>query len=67
MGGINHLSGPIVSLRSEGLMSEVVLDVGGSKVVALIATAAADELALKVGDNATALIKSTDIMSASTR
>jgi molybdopterin-binding protein len=67
MGGINYLSGPIVSLRSEGLMSEVVLNIGGSKVVALIATDAMEDLALKVGDNATALIKSTDVMIASIR
>jgi molybdopterin-binding protein len=65
--GINHLTGDIVSLRSEGLMSELVLDVGGSKVVAVITTDTVEELALKVGDNATALIKWTDVMIASIR
>ena len=62
MGGINYLSGTIVSLRSESLMSEVVLDVGGSKVVAVIPTDSAQELALKVGDRATGLMKWIDVM-----
>jgi molybdopterin-binding protein len=66
-GVINHLSGSIVSLRSEGLLSEVVLDVGGSRVVAIITTNAAEELGLKVGDHATAMIKLTDVMIGSIR
>jgi molybdopterin-binding protein len=67
IGGINQLSGSIVSLRSEGLTSEVVLDVGGSKVVAVISTDAVEELGLKVGDHATALMKWTDVMIGSIR
>jgi molybdopterin-binding protein len=67
IGGINQLSGSIVSLRSEGLISEVVLDVGGSKVVAVITTDAVEELGLKVGDHATALMNWTDVMIGSIR
>ena len=43
-------------------MSEVVLDVGGSKVMAVIPTDSAQELALKVGDHAAALMKWIDVM-----
>ncbi len=60
--GRNQLAGKVVSVRVEGLLAEVVLAVGDSKVTAIITASAVRELQLKKGDSAAALIKSTDVM-----
>jgi molybdopterin-binding protein len=61
--GRNQLAGKIIGLRSEGLLAEVILELSdGSLITSIITAAAARELALKKGDSAAALIKSTDIM-----
>ncbi len=60
--GRNQLVGKVVSLRIEGLLAEVVLDIGTAQITSIITAAAARELALKKGDTAAALIKSTDVM-----
>ena len=62
MGGTNLLKGVVASIRSVGLLSEIVLEVGDSHVTALISSEVLEELALKEGDNAVALVKSTDVM-----
>ncbi|HVJ05829.1 MAG TPA: helix-turn-helix transcriptional regulator [Candidatus Saccharimonadales bacterium] len=60
--GRNQLAGRIVSLRIEGLFAEVVVSIGNAHITAIITANAARELGLKKGDNAAALIKSTDVM-----
>ena len=60
--GRNQLAGKVMSVRIEGLLAEVVLQIGDAHVTAIITAAAARELALKKGDTAAALIKSTDVM-----
>ena len=60
--GRNQLAGKVVSVRIEGLLAEVILSVGDTNVTAIITANAARELQLKKGDNAAALIKSTDVM-----
>ncbi len=61
--GRNQLAGKIVSLRIEGLLAEVILDLGdGATITSIITAAAVRELQLKKGDSAAALIKSTDVM-----
>ena len=60
--GRNQLVGKVVSIRTEGLLAEVVLSVGDTQVTAIITTNAVRELQLKKGDTAAALIKSTDVM-----
>lgn len=60
--GRNQLAGKVVSIRIEGLLAEVVLAVGDAHVTAIITANAAQELGLKKGDTAAALIKSTDVM-----
>jgi molybdopterin-binding protein len=60
--GRNQLVGKIVSIRIEGLLGEVVLAVGDTRVTAIITANAVRELQLKKGDTAAALIKSTDVM-----
>jgi molybdopterin-binding protein len=60
--GRNQLAGKVVSVRTEGLLAEVVLQVGNAHVTAIITSSAVRELQLKKGDSAAALIKSTDVM-----
>ena len=60
--GRNQLAGKVVSIRVEGLLAEVVLSFGDSHITAIITASAVQELRLKKGDNAAALIKSTDVM-----
>jgi molybdopterin-binding protein len=60
--GRNKLPGRVKSIERSGLMSQVSLDVGGNEVVAVVTTNAVDELGLKEGDEATALVKATSVM-----
>ena len=60
--GRNQLAGKVVSVHIEGLLAEVVLQVGNAHVTAIITSGAVRELQLKKGDSAAALIKSTDVM-----
>jgi molybdopterin-binding protein len=60
--GRNQLVGKVVSIRIDGLLAEVVLSVGDTRVTAIITANAVRELQLKKGDTAAALIKSTDVM-----
>jgi molybdopterin-binding protein len=60
--GRNQLAGKVVSVRVEGLLAEVVLAVGESRMTAIITASAVKELQLKKGMSAAALIKSTDVM-----
>jgi molybdopterin-binding protein len=43
-------------------MAEVVVSVGGLEIVSAITRGAAEHLGLKVGDQVTAIIKSTEVM-----
>jgi len=43
-------------------MAKVVLDYKGDEIVAVITVDSIDDLGLKVGDEVTALIKSTEVM-----
>lgn len=60
--GRNQIVGKVVSVRIEGLLAEVILSIGDSKITAIITANAVRELRLKRGDAAAALIKSTDVM-----
>jgi molybdopterin-binding protein len=60
--GRNQLAGKIASIRIVGLLAEVVLAVGDQFVTSIITANAVQELQLKKGDTAAALIKSTDVM-----
>jgi molybdopterin-binding protein len=60
--GRNQLAGKVVSIRTEGLLAEVILAVGDTNITAIITANAVRELQLKKGDTAAALIKSTDVM-----
>jgi molybdopterin-binding protein len=60
--GRNQLVGRITALHSLGLLTKVTLDVGGQRVTAIITRDASEDLQLKVGDTAAALIKATEVM-----
>ena len=58
----NQLRGTIKWVASGGVMSEVVVDVGGQEVVAMISKGSVERLALQVGDTVVAIVKATDVM-----
>ena len=59
----NTLSGKVVELKMGQTTSHVKLDIGGGHIVtASITNEAVDELQLKVGDQAWAVIKASDVM-----
>jgi len=59
----NQLRGTVVAINTEGLMSEVILDLGnGQQIVSVITSHSARALGLHVGSQAVAVIKSTEVM-----
>lgn len=60
--GRNQLVGKILSVRIEGLLAQVELEIGDQKISSIITADAARELGLKKGQTAAALVKSTDVM-----
>jgi molybdopterin-binding protein len=58
----NQLKGKVRSIRLGDLMAEVVLDVGGQEIVSVITRSSAEHLALTVGDEVRAIVKSTEVM-----
>lgn len=60
--GRNQLVGRILKLQNAGLLTKVVLDVGGQTITSIITREASRDLGLKVGDMAAALIKATEVM-----
>ena len=60
--GRNRLQGIVDEVRREGLVAQVRLRIGDQRLTAVITRDALDELGLKRGDEATALIKATEVM-----
>lgn len=60
--GRNQLRGVVDEVRVHGLMAQVRLRIGDQFLTAVITRDAVDELGLKRGDDAIALIKSTEVM-----
>lgn len=60
--GRNQLVGRVTHVETVGLLSKVTIDVGGQTVTAIITRDACDDLGLRVGDAAAALIKATEVM-----
>ena len=60
--GRNQLVGKVISLRIEGLLAEVIVAIGDSRITSIITAEAVRELHLRKGDSVAALIKSTDVM-----
>ena len=59
----NQFRGKVVSIKHGGVMSEVVVDIGGgNQIVSLISTSSAKRLKLKKGGIAVAVIKATEVI-----
>ena len=58
----NQLKGKILAVTKGQTTAHVTLDVGGSVITASITNEAVDELGLKPGQEATAVIKASDVM-----
>jgi molybdopterin-binding protein len=58
----NQLIGTVIELRRGEVSTEVVLEVGGQQIAAIITTASADRLELQVGDVAAAVFKAHDVI-----
>jgi molybdopterin-binding protein len=62
LSGRNRLRGFIEEVRTDGLLAQVRLRIGDQRLTAVITSDAVDELKLKRGDYAVAIIKSTEVM-----
>jgi molybdopterin-binding protein len=58
----NQLIGRIVDIKTEGIMAQVTLSIGGQQITSIITADAVRELRLEKGQVAAALIKSTEVM-----
>jgi molybdopterin-binding protein len=58
----NRLAGVVVDVQTDGVMAKVELACGPFRVVSLMSREAADQLGLKPGDSATAVIKATTVV-----
>ena len=62
LSGRNQLRGVVQEVRTDGLMAQIVLRIGDQSLTAIITRDAVDALQLKRGDDALAVIKSTEVM-----
>ena len=60
--GRNQLRGIVEEIRTDGLLAQVRLRIGDQRLTAVITRDAIDELKLRRGDEAIAIIKSTEVM-----
>jgi len=59
----NQLRGRVSAIRSGTVMAEVVVDIGGGRMLtSAITRESAEDLKLAVGDEVTAIIKSTEVI-----
>ena len=62
LSGRNQLRGYIEEVRTEGLLAQVRLRIGDQTLTAVITRDAIEELGLRRGDEALAIVKSTEVM-----
>ena len=58
----NQFKGTIKSVKLGQIVAEVVVEVAGMEVVALISKGSAEKMNLREGDTATAIVKATEVM-----
>lgn len=59
----NNLHGTVQSVETDGLMAEVVVDVGdGQSVTAIITSGSVERLGIEAGDEVDAVVKATEVM-----
>ena len=62
LSGRNRLTGIVEEVRRDGLLAQVRMRIGDQMLTAVITRDAVDELRLRRGDEATAIIKATEVM-----
>ena len=62
LSGRNQLRGVVDEIRTDGLLAQVTLRIGEQTLTAVITRDAVRELKLKRGDQAVAIVKSTEVM-----
>lgn len=60
--GRNKLIGRVTAIRRDAIMAQIDLNIGSHKITAVITRDALDELGLRIGDTAIALVKATEVM-----
>jgi molybdopterin-binding protein len=60
--GRNKLLGTVTDVQIEGLLAQVALNIGGQTITSIITRKACEELGLKKGVRALALVKATEVM-----
>lgn len=58
----NQFEGTIKSIKLGNVMAEVVIGVGQIEIVSVITRSSAEQMGLTIGDAATAVIKSTEVL-----
>lgn len=58
----NQLKGTVQSVNKGAAIANVVLDVGGQRLVASITVEAVDDLGLTEGSEVTAIVKASDVI-----
>ncbi|HUW64415.1 MAG TPA: TOBE domain-containing protein [Spirochaetia bacterium] len=58
----NQLKSTIKAVKTSEVVSEVIVDVGGQEMCAVITTGSLQKMGLKVGDEVAALVKATSVM-----
>ena len=60
--GRNKLYGTVTEVEVNGLLAQVVLDIGGQKITSIITRKSCEALGLRKGVRAYALVKATEVM-----
>ena len=60
--GRNKLAGVVTKVQFEGLLAQVTIDIGGQFVTSIITRGACNDLGLRKGVHAYALVKATEVM-----
>ena len=58
----NQFNGKVKSVKLGGIMAEVIVTVGNLEIVSAITKTSAEQMALKSGEEVTAIIKSTEVL-----
>lgn len=58
----NQLRGKVTAIKLGTIMAEVNLQIAGQEVVAAVTRSSVERLGLKVGDDALAIIKATEVI-----
>ena len=60
--GRNQLVGSVVEVKYNGLLAQVTLAIDGQQITSIISADAAEDLQLKPGERAAAIVESTEVM-----